>query len=118
VSHTGNFAYSVATDTVVVGIYQGEGQSVRENTLIGRLVLDGLDRRQRGVHHIDLTYSLDENGLLSVRARNHDSGRSWDATIDDPTLVEGNEAMLAHYERIQQLYRAGQPPPKGQREPG
>jgi molecular chaperone DnaK (HSP70) len=116
VSHTDrDFTNAVATDTVVVGIYQGEGQYYRENTLIGRLVLDGLEWLQREEHHFDLTYSLDENGLLSVRASYHHSGRSWDATIDHPTLVEGNEAILARYKQIQQLYRTGREPPEGQR---
>ena len=118
VSHTDrNFTNSVATDTIVVGIYQGEGQYFRENTRIGDLVLDGLEWRQRDEHHFDLTYSLDENGLLSVRAMYHDSGRRWDATIDHPTLVAGNEAMLVLYERIQQLYRAGREPPATPEEP-
>ena len=113
VSHTDrNCTNAVATDTVVLGIYQGEGHYYRENTLIGRLVLDGLEW---GKHYFHLTYSLDESGLLSVRAEDANSGRSWDATIDHPTLVEGPEAMLTLYERIQQLYRAGRQPPEGPR---
>jgi molecular chaperone DnaK len=112
-----NFTNSVATDTIHVGVYQGEGQYFRENTLIGDLVLDGLEFRQRGEHHFDLTYSLDENGLLSVRAEYADSGRSWDATINHPTLVEGNEALLVRYEQVQRLYRGGREPPAAPEEP-
>jgi molecular chaperone DnaK len=119
VSHTDrNFTNSVATDTIHVGIYQGEGRFYRENTLIGVLVLDGLKWLPRDEHRFDLIYSLDENGLLSVRARHHASGRSWDVTIDHPTLVEGSEAMGVLYERIQQLHRSGQPPPEGRCWPG
>jgi molecular chaperone DnaK (HSP70) len=105
-----NFTNSEATDTIHVGIYQGEGKFYRDNTLIGVLVLDGLPWLPRGEHHFDLTYSLDANGLLSVRADYANSGRSWDATIDHPTLVEGEDAMWVLYEQIQQLYRSGRHP--------
>jgi molecular chaperone DnaK len=110
-----NFTNSEATDTIHVGIYQGEGRFYRENTLIGVFVLDGLKWLPRDEHHFDLTYSLDANGPLSVRADYANSGRSWDATIDHPTLVEDEAAMLILYERVQQLYRSGRQPPTGQR---
>jgi molecular chaperone DnaK (HSP70) len=110
-----NFINSEATDTIHVGIYQGEGRFYQENTLIGVLVLDGLKWLPRGEHHFDLTYSLDANGLLSVRADYANAGRSWDATIDHPTLVEDEAAMLILYEQVQQLYRTGRQPPTEQR---
>jgi molecular chaperone DnaK (HSP70) len=99
-----HFTNAEATDTIHVGIYQGEGEYFRENTLIGVLVLDGLEWLPRGEHDFDLTYSLDENGLLSVRADYANSGQSWNATIDHPTLVKGEEAMQVLYEQVQKLY--------------
>jgi molecular chaperone DnaK (HSP70) len=107
-----NFTNAEATDTIRVGIYQGEGKFYRDNTLIGTLVLDDLKWLPRGEHHFDLTYALNENGLLKVRAEYHNSGQGWDATIDHPTLVDGGAAMRVLYERTQQLYRSGRQPPQ------
>ena len=55
--------------------------------------------------------------MLTVRAEYASSGKSWDATIDHPTLVEGEEAMLVLYEQVQRLYRGGREPPAAPKEP-
>lgn len=66
---------------VEVCIYEGERYKVRDNNLLGQFTLSGIAPSPRGVPQIEITYSLDANGILNVSAKDKASNRSNHITI-------------------------------------
>ena len=86
-------------------IIYGTGVSVIDNnTIIGDLHLEGLTPRPRGETSIEVTFSLDASGILRVKARDAQTGREQQASLD---LVGGvpEENVAASREKLQQLRR-------------
>ncbi len=67
--------------TVRVRVSQGESTQFRENTPLGEVELSGLRAAPRGQVKIDVTFSLDTDGILSVRATDVATGREATATL-------------------------------------
>jgi molecular chaperone DnaK len=99
--------FSTAQDdqeTVRVRVCQGESRRLDNNTIIGDLHLEGLTPRPRGETSIEVTFSLDASGILRVKARDAQTGREQQASLD---LVGGvrDENVAASREKLQQLRR-------------
>ncbi len=62
-------------DTVVARVCQGDGRVFADNQALGELELSGLRSAPRGQVHIEVTFLLDANGTLDVRATDLDTGR-------------------------------------------
>jgi molecular chaperone DnaK len=60
---------------VFIRVAQGEGRKFSDNTYLGELELSGLAPQPRGEPQIEVTFSLDADGILSVRAKDRISGR-------------------------------------------
>ena len=102
-------------DMVRVHIVQGERDMVADNKSLGKLELTGLPPAPRGVPEIEVTFELDANGILQVRARDlgtgkaqslrivSNSGRS-DGEIDD--MVKGAELYRSEDKRRRELAEA------------
>lgn len=54
--------------TVNIKIYQGERKMVKDNIMIGEFTLGNLEPLPRGVHKIEVCFSIDVNGIVSVIA--------------------------------------------------
>jgi molecular chaperone DnaK len=112
-----NFTNAGPSSAVLVPVYQGEGEMVFDNTLIGTLTIDGLEPRESGFHQFDIKYALDENGLLSVDVRHTNSDRTFEATFDHPSLVRSENQLELLRDRLLRLYTPGpaaptyEPPP-------
>jgi len=52
----------------VVSVYEGERMSTRENNLLGEFNITGIEHAKRGEPQISVTFSLDSNGILNVKA--------------------------------------------------
>jgi molecular chaperone DnaK (HSP70) len=104
-----NFTNS-APGPLVVAVYQGERPLWRDNVWIGDLRLIGIDEsKPRHYHNFDLTYELDENGLLSVRAvYNNQPGQHWEAEIAHQKGMRDEDALRLMARELNELYR---PPP-------
>ncbi|MGE0396020.1 MAG: Hsp70 family protein [Kofleriaceae bacterium] len=89
---------------VRIVVCQGESRRLDNNTIIGDLHLEGLTPRPRGETSIEVTFSLDASGILRVKARDAQTGREQQASLD---LVGGvsEENVAASRERLQQLRR-------------
>ncbi len=59
---------------VRIRVCQGESRRIDENTLLGDLVLVGLQSRPRGETKIEVTFHIDASGILNVRARDSLTG--------------------------------------------
>jgi len=60
--------------SVDVKIYQGERPKTVDNLCLGEFKLDGIDKKPRGVPKIEVSYEIDANGILSVKAQDLDNG--------------------------------------------
>ncbi len=67
--------------TVSIRVAQGESSRFAENTRLGDLELSGLRRARRGEVKVAVTFELDADGILNVRARDQDTGRETAATM-------------------------------------
>lgn len=66
---------------VVIECCRGEARRFADNEPLGQLVLDGLPPRRRGEVRIDVTFRVDTDGILHVRARDADTGIMREADL-------------------------------------
>src|ERR671936_2843218 len=79
--------FSTASDNqtaVTISVYQGESEIARSpsNRLLGEFNLEGIRPAPRGVPQIEVTFSLDKNGVLEVRAKDVDTGKEANIKIE------------------------------------
>src|SRR6202048_4141214 len=76
--------FSTAADSqtsVEVHVLQGEREMARDNRTLGRFHLDGIPPAPRGMPQIEVTFDLDANGILNVKAQDKGTGREQSVTI-------------------------------------
>jgi molecular chaperone DnaK len=76
--------FSTAADnqtSVEVHVLQGEREMARDNRTLGRFHLDGIPPAQRGTPQIEVTFDIDANGILNVKAQDKGTGREQSVTI-------------------------------------
>ncbi|HEX7830973.1 MAG TPA: molecular chaperone DnaK [Thermoanaerobaculia bacterium] len=67
---------------VTVHVLQGEREFARENKSLGKFDLFGIPPAPRGVPQIEVTFSIDSNGIVSVTARDQATGQSQGVQIN------------------------------------
>jgi molecular chaperone DnaK len=80
--------FSTAADnqtSVEIHILQGEREMAADNKTLGRFMLDGIPMAPRGVPQVEVTYSIDANGILNVSAMDKASGKKQNITITAST---------------------------------
>ncbi len=78
--------FSTAADNqpqVEIHVLQGEREFATDNKSLGRFVLDGIAPAPRGVPQVEVTFSLDANGILNVTAKDKGTGKENSVTIQD-----------------------------------
>ena len=78
--------FSTAADNqpqVEIHVLQGEREMANDNKSLGTFVLDGIAPAPRGVPQIEVTFSLDANGILNVTAKDKGTGKENSVTIQD-----------------------------------
>ncbi len=76
--------FSTATDSqpsVEIHVLQGERQMANDNRTLGRFMLDGILPAPRGLPQIEVTFDIDANGILSVKALDKGTGKEQKITI-------------------------------------
>jgi molecular chaperone DnaK len=91
-------------DTVLVRVGQGESERFDETTLLGELELLGLPPAPRGAVRIVVTFALDTNGMLDVRAADEQTGRASSARLRLIGLPEVHDVV-----RMQERHRLHPP---------
>ncbi|GAC1554121.1 MAG: hypothetical protein NVS3B10_15600 [Polyangiales bacterium] len=81
-SQTRSFTTSAEhQQVVIIRVCQGEGEHFPANTARGELELSGRRRAPRGEVTIEVTFELDADGILQVRARDVETGRQTGAQM-------------------------------------
>jgi len=76
--------FSTAADnqtSVEINVVQGERAMARDNKSLGRFILDGIPPAPRGVPQVEVTFDIDANGILNVKAKEKSTGKEQSIKI-------------------------------------
>ena len=76
--------FSTASDgqtTVEIHVLQGERGLAGDNKTLGRFILDGIPNAPRGVPQVEVSFDIDANGILNVKAKDKATNREQNITI-------------------------------------
>lgn len=96
--------FTTATDDqewVRVNVAQGESDRFAQNTLLGQLELTGLRPAPRGQLQIAVTFEIDSDGLLDVRAEDKSTGLQTSARIHLGGAIPQGADIEAARQRMQ-----------------
>ena len=96
--------FSTAVDNqtnVEIHVLQGERELVTDNKSLGNFRLDGIPKANRGVPQIEVTFDIDVDGLLSVKAKETETGVEQSVTIQGASTLSEKEVeeMIAKAEQ-------------------
>jgi molecular chaperone DnaK len=77
--------FSTAADnqpSVEIHVVQGERPMAADNKSLGKFNLDGIPPSPRGMPQIEVTFDIDANGILSVKAKDKTSGKEQSIRIE------------------------------------
>jgi molecular chaperone DnaK len=77
--------FSTASDnqpSVEIHVVQGERPMAADNKSLGRFNLDGIPPAPRGVPQVEVSFDIDANGILSVKAKDKSSGKEQSIRIE------------------------------------
>ncbi|MHA2324135.1 MAG: molecular chaperone DnaK [Promethearchaeota archaeon] len=86
--------FSTAADNqpaVEIHVLQGERPRAGDNITLGRFHLNGIPPAPRGVPQIEVTFDIDQNGILNVSAKDMGTGKSQSITITASTKMPDDE---------------------------
>ena len=97
--------FSTAVDNqtnVEIHILQGERELVAGNKSLGNFRLDGIPAAERGLPQIEVTFDIDVDGILSVKAKEKETGIEQSVTIQGASNLNENEVetMLEDAEKF------------------
>ncbi len=90
--------FSTAADNqpaVDIRICQGERKMFNDNKLLGNFKLDGIAPAPRGVPQIEVTFDIDANGILKVTAKDKNSGKEQNISIQGSSGLSKEEIERA-----------------------
>jgi molecular chaperone DnaK len=77
--------FSTAADnqtSVEIHIVQGERPMASDNKSLGKFILDGIPPAGRGMPQVEVTFDVDANGILNVKAKDKTSGKEQSIRIE------------------------------------
>jgi molecular chaperone DnaK len=86
--------FSTAEDNqmaVDIHVLQGERELARDNRTLGHFRLEGIRPAPRGLPQVEVTFDLDANGILTVTARDKQTGKEQKITISGSTQLAREE---------------------------
>lgn len=93
--------FSTASDnqtSVEVHVLQGEREMSVDNKTLARFILDGIPPAPRGVPQVEVTFDVDANGILSVKAADKATGKSQSVRIEATTSLSKEEVERLKHE--------------------
>ncbi len=104
--------FSTAADSqpsVEIHVIQGERARAVDNRTLGRFHLDGIPPAPRGIPQVEVTFDIDANGVLSVRAKDKGTGKEQKIRIEassglsDAEIEKMRNAAHEHAEEDKKL---------------
>ena len=86
--------FSTASDSqpqVEIHVLQGEREMATDNKTLGRFILDGIPPAPRGVPQIEVTFDIDANGILDVKAKDRATSREQTVRITASSMLSKND---------------------------
>ena len=86
--------FSTAADTqtsVEIHILQGEREMAADNKTLGRFMLDGIPPAARGIPQIEVSFDIDANGILNVKAKDKATGKEQKIRIEASSGLSKDE---------------------------
>ena len=86
--------FSTAADnqtSVEVHVVQGERPLASDNRSLGRFILDGIPPAPRGMPQVEVTFDIDANGILNVKAKDKSSGKEQSIKIEGSSGLSKEE---------------------------
>ena len=86
--------FSTASDNqpqVEIHVLQGERDMAGDNKTLGRFILDGIPSAPRGIPQIEVTFDIDANGILDVKAKDRATAREQQVRITASSLLDKSE---------------------------
>lgn len=78
-------------ETVEIHVLQGERSMAKDNKSLGLFKLKGIPPAPRGIPRINVTFQLDVNGLLSVSAREEETGLEQSIRIEGASTLSRDD---------------------------
>jgi molecular chaperone DnaK len=94
IPHSKSETFSTAADnqnSVTINVLQGEREFAKDNRLLGRFDLSDIPPAPRGMPQIEVTFDVDANGILNVRAKDKGTGKENKVTIQGSTGLSKEE---------------------------
>jgi molecular chaperone DnaK len=86
--------FSTAADnqpSVEIHVLQGEREMAADNKTLGRFILDGIPPSPRGVPQVEVSFDIDANGILSVKAKDKATNKEQSIRIEASTGLSKDE---------------------------
>ena len=86
--------FSTAADNqpaVDINVLQGERSMAKDNKQLGLFKLDGIEPAPRGVPQIEVTFNIDVNGIVNVKAKDMKTQKEQSITIQNSTGLSDEE---------------------------
>jgi molecular chaperone DnaK len=86
--------FSTASDNqpqVEIHVLQGERDMAADNKTLGRFILDGIPPAPRGVPQIEVTFDIDANGILDVRAKDRATSKEQTVRITASSMLSKDD---------------------------
>jgi molecular chaperone DnaK len=86
--------FSTAADNqpqVDIHVLQGEREFAKDNRTLGNFKLDGIAPAPRGMPQIEVTFDIDANGILTVRAKDKGTGKEQSIKIESSSGLSEQE---------------------------
>jgi len=86
--------FSTASDNqsqVEIHVLQGERDFAQDNKTLGRFILDGIPPAPRGIPQIEVTFDIDANGILDVKAKDRATSREQQVRITASSMLSKDD---------------------------
>ena len=74
-----------------IHILQGEREMAGDNKTLGTFILDGIPSAPRGVPQIEVTFDIDANGILDVKAKDRATGKEKQVRITASSMLSKDD---------------------------
>jgi len=82
--------FSTASDNqpqVEIHVLQGEREFAANNKTLGKFILSGIPAAPRGVPQVEVTFDIDANGILDVKAKDRATGKEQQVRITGSSML-------------------------------